>query len=243
MRTARRHRDSPGPPGPLDKGRGAADHGRMPFRQVLLLAALALTLAGCAGPATLPEAGPGPRVVAVAAWGGRVLEPPARAQRVTHLTLHHQGLLWAADADVAAYLRRLQTWSQQARGWADLPYHYIVAPDGAVYAGRSPARAGETNTAYDPNGHVQVMLLGNFEIQHPTPQQWAATVGLLSRLLQEHRLPVSAFGVHRQHADQTVCPGAHLVARLDELRAALVLRQEAVRRAADNPATDLPLPE
>jgi hypothetical protein len=215
----------------------------MPFRPALPLAAFALTLAGCAGPATAPDAGPGPRVVTVAAWGGRVVEPPARAQRVTHLTLHHQGVLWAADADVAAYLRRLQAWSQATRGWADLPYHYIVAPDGTVYAGRSPALAGETNTAYDPSGHVQVMLLGNFEIQHPSPQQWAAAVELLSQLMRAHDLPLSAFGAHRQHADQTVCPGAHLYSRLDELRSALALRLKVLRRAADNPATDLPLPE
>lgn len=183
--------------------------------------ALASCVAACSSPQLAPPVAAPLHAVAVAAWAGVPAAPPPNAmQRITHVTVHHQGELWQDGADVPAYLRRLQRWSREARGWPDLPYHYIVAPDGAVYAGRSPALPGDTNTEYDPRGHLQVMLLGNFEVQTPSAAQWRSTVQLLAQLLAEHRLQPEAIGAHRHHSAQTVCPGANLFARFDELRAA-----------------------
>lgn len=150
--------------------------------------------------------------------------PGARAAAghiVTHLTVHHQGVFWRPGADVPAYLRRLQQWSRQAKGWADLPYHYIVGPDGTVYGGRDPGVPGDTNTDYDTRGHLQVMLLGNFEEQSVTVPQWDSTVRLLARLMKAHALPVDRLAAHRHHTDRTVCPGATLMARFEELRQAV----------------------
>lgn len=154
-----------------------------------------------------------------------------RPHRIARLTVHHQGVVWQADADVAAYLRRLQTWSRQARGWADLPYHFVVAPDGRVYEGRPVAMAGDTQTEYDPAGHLGVMLLGNFELQQPTPAQWNATVALLAQLTRTHGLDDRALGMHRQFSARTVCPGAHLAERFDALRRAVSARAQAPERA------------
>lgn len=178
---------------------------------------VALALAGCVTPGREPLA-----VVPAAEWGAVAAPALQQApQHITHLTLHHQGELWREGADVPAYLRRLQRWSREAKGWPDLPYHYIVAPDGKVFAGRPAALPGDTNTEYDPQGHLQVMLLGNFEVQSPTAAQWRSTVRLLAQLLAEHRLAPAALGAHRHHSTQTVCPGANLFARFDELRAAV----------------------
>jgi N-acetylmuramoyl-L-alanine amidase len=158
------------------------------------------------------------RVHQVADWGGTPTPPPQAAMRITRLTVHHQGERWNAGDDVPAYLRRLQTWSRQARGWADIPYHYIVAPDGQVYAARPVTMPGDTNTDYDPRGHLLVMLLGNFEEQEPTAEQWHSSVRLIAQLLREQGLDQSAMGTHRHFASNTVCPGAHLVKRFEQLR-------------------------
>ena len=193
-------------------------------RRALLLAAMGLCT-GCAGNALSPGAVP-LQIVSAQAWGGAASRSaPPSPQRITHLTVHHQGELWQEGADVPAYLRRLQRWSREAKGWPDLPYHYIVAPDGTVYAGRPPALPGDTNTEYDPRGHLQVMLLGNFEVQSPSAAQWRSTVRLLAQLLAEHRLAPEALGAHRHHSAQTVCPGANLFARFDELRAAVAVQR------------------
>ena len=77
---------------------------------------------------------------------------------------------------------RLQNWSRGIKGWSDIPYHYIVAPDGTVYAARPWQIPGDTNTEYQPQGHALLMLLGNFEVQYPTEAQIQATAWLLARL-------------------------------------------------------------
>lgn len=184
-------------------------------RAAALSLALAVALSGCT---TLP---PPVAVIPVAAWGGTPTPAPAVAQRITRLTLHHQGEIWREGSDVPAYLRRLQRWSRESRGWADIPYHFVVAPDGRVYAARPVALAGDTNTEYDPRGHLLVMLLGNFEEQTPTPAQWQATVALLAAQATERGLTAADISSHRHESTRTLCPGANLLARFDELRQAV----------------------
>ncbi|MFT7774671.1 peptidoglycan recognition family protein [Roseateles sp.] len=164
--------------------------------------ALLLALTGCA---TVKP--PSPQIVSVDAWGGTSSGTLAPAQQISKITLHHQGEIWKDGTDVAAYLRRLQQWSRNTKHWADIPYHYVIAPDGRIYAARPLAQAGDTNTEYDPRGHALVMLLGNFEEQQPTPGQLDAAVELTAWLAREHRLGVNAIASHKDFSKQTVCPG------------------------------------
>lgn len=191
----------------------------MVSRRLLVASAVLTWLSGCAAWRS-PTRADAVHIHSVADWGGVVTVPPDVAQPLTRLTVHHQGEYWKAGADVPAYLRRLQSWSRQARGWVDIPYHYIVAPDGQVYAARPVTIAGDTNTNYDPRGHLLVMLLGNFEEQEPTPEQWRSTVQLIAQLLREHRIDAASIGAHR-HFASTACPGANFYKRFDELREAV----------------------
>ena len=109
-----------------------------------------------------------------------------------------------------AYLRRLQAWSRNTKRWADIPYHYVVAPDGRIYAARPLAVAGDTNTEYDPTGHALVMLLGNFEEVEPTPQELQATVDLMAWLARSHGLRADSIASHNDYSAQTLCPGRNL---------------------------------
>ncbi len=136
-------------------------------------------------------------------------------QQITHITLHHQGEIWKEGADVQAYLGRLQQWSRLTKRWADIPYHFVIAPDGRIYAARPLGQAGDTNTEYDPRGHALVMLVGNFEEQQPTPAQLSAAVELTAWLAREHHLGLDAIASHKDHSSQTVCPGKNLYAYLE----------------------------
>jgi hypothetical protein len=166
-------------------------------------------------------------VPATAAAPGLPYRSRPHAQ-ITGLTVHHQGETWKEGADVAAYLRRLQQWSRRERAWVDVPYHYIIAPDGSVYQGRSLEWAGDSNTAYDTAGQVQVMLLGNFEEQQPTAAQLKASVQLLARLMVTHSVGPERIVAHRHHTTQTVCPGANLMVVFEAMRS----EADALRRAA-----------
>lgn len=171
--------------------------------------ALLLALAGCA------STSPAPGIVGVAAWGGSTAASSAPPQQITRITLHHQGEVWKEGTDIEAYLRRLQQWSRLTKGWADIPYHYVIGPDGRIYAARPLAQPGDTNTEYDPRGHALIMLVGNFEEQQPTPAQLNAAVELTAWLAREHHLGVDAIASHKDYSGQTVCPGKNLYAYLE----------------------------
>jgi hypothetical protein len=170
---------------------------------------VALLLAGCA---TVQP--PAPAIIDVAAWGGTAASTAAPAQPIRKITLHHQGEVWKDGTDVAAYLRRLQQWSRLTKRWADIPYHYVIAPDGRIYAARPLQQPGDTNTEYDPRGHALLMLVGNFEVQQPTPAQLDAAVQLTAWLARQHGLGLDDIASHKDYSAQTVCPGQHLYAHL-----------------------------
>jgi hypothetical protein len=183
------------------------------MRLVALLAALAL--AGCAGNAPRPPAAVAPPpIIAVDAWGGTPAVTAAPPQRITHITLHHQGEIWREGTDPVAYLRRLQQWSRLTKRWADIPYHYVIATDGRIFAARPLAPPGDTNTEYDPQGHALLMLVGNFEEQQPTAEQLDSAVALAAWLAREYGLGTDAIASHKDYSHQTVCPGQHLYAYL-----------------------------
>jgi hypothetical protein len=173
-----------------------------------LIAAAWLLLAGCAS-----QSIPG-GVMGVEAWGGRspTAEEAARAKPhvPVRLTLHHAGVAFGRDKDPIAHLRNLQRWSREMRGWADIPYHYVIDLDGNVYAARDVMLAGDTNTRYDPAGHALVMVLGNFEEAEPTPAQIEATARTFAMLATRFNIPLATLASHKDHTSDTACPGRFL---------------------------------
>jgi len=45
------------------------------------------------------------------------------------------------------------------RNWIDIPYHFLIDPNGNVYEGRNVFTVGETATEYDPTGHLLILVL------------------------------------------------------------------------------------
>ena len=168
-------------------------------------------------------------ITPVSAWGGQPMSVSA-PQAITRLTVHHQGETWVPGRDVPTYLRHLQQWSRETKHWADIPYHYVIAPDGQVYAARPETQPGDTNTEYDPRGHLLVMLLGNFEDVEPTPQALDALAELLAIKARQYGLDASAIASHKDWSAQTVCPGKNLYRYLENGW----LRGEVTRRLAAN---------
>ena len=150
-------------------------------------------------------------ITPASAWGAVPDAAPAQPQTtITHITLHHQGETWVPGSDVPTYLRKLQHWSRETKHWADIPYHYVIDPEGKVYAARPENIAGDTNTEYDPRGHLLVMLLGNFEEVEPTREALDSLVDLLAEKARETGLDERAIASHRDWSQQTVCPGKNL---------------------------------
>lgn len=164
-----------------------------------------IALAGCATPHD-------PVIITrMQQWGGSAAdESLAQLHTISHITLHHQGMPFAPGQDPQKYLRNLQSWSRGTKGWIDVPYHFVIDLEGRVYEGRDLRFAGDTNTGYDPVGHAQIEVLGNYEDIEPSPAQLEAIVNLMARLAARYRVPLEAIRGHRDVAPATECPGRNL---------------------------------
>lgn len=179
------------------------------YFQLICIACAGLAIAGCSTPPVWNAVDPA--IISVAQWGGTPAnESEARQHAISRITLHHQGLPFTRSKDPRQYLRDLQSWSRNSRGWVDVPYHYVVDLDGLVYEGRDIRFAGDTNTSYDPAGHALIEVVGNFEEVEPNAAQLEAVVKVMAMLAARYRVPVENILGHRDVAPGTECPGKNL---------------------------------
>ncbi|MFC1734216.1 N-acetylmuramoyl-L-alanine amidase [candidate division KSB1 bacterium] len=148
-------------------------------------------------------------IVSMSEWGGVPATTPGIEHKVTKLTLHHGGEDWEEGRDQEEYLRNLQSWSRSERNWIDIPYHYMIGLDGTIYEARDPKYMGDTNTDYDPNGHLLTCLMGNYENRKPTVEQLEALINLLVWQCEVFDIEPESLKGHRDYAE-TACPGRYL---------------------------------
>jgi hypothetical protein len=136
---------------------------------------------------------------------------------ITHITLHHSGSPQPLrpEDDVVAKLQRLQAWGETDRNWWDVPYHFLIGLDGTIYEGRDWHYMGETNTTYDPHGHLLISVVGNYNVQETTPAQLEAIADLMAWAAAAFHVPLDRIGGHYDYAD-TTCPGLYLRRYLED---------------------------
>lgn len=136
---------------------------------------------------------------------------------ITHVTLHHTGSVepLRPEDDPVQKLRGLQSWGASDRNWWDVPYHFLIDLEGTVYEGRDWRYMGETNTTYDPRGHLLISVIGNYGLQEATPAQLEAITDVMAWAVARFDLPLDRIGGHYDHA-RTTCPGPHLRRYLED---------------------------
>jgi hypothetical protein len=138
-------------------------------------------------------------------------------QHITSITLHHEGSEkpLRPEDDPVKGLRALQSWGERDRNWWDVPYHYLIDLEGHVYEGRDWHYMGETNTTYDPSGHLLISILGNYNLQEPTPAQLEAIANVMAWAVKKFDVPLDSIRGHYRYA-QTDCPGRNLRKYLED---------------------------
>lgn len=156
--------------------------------------------------------------------GDRIRVP----HRIRNITLHHTGSNEpiTKDMDSKQILRNLYNWGAEDRNWWDVPYHYLIDPDGNIYEGRDERFAGDTNTTYDPRGHLLISVMGNYSLQEPTKEQIEAISNLMVYGLEKYGLTLEKLGTHSHHAD-TSCPGTKLQQIFDDGTLLELVRKKA----------------
>ena len=109
------------------------------------------------------------RIVSRAEWGAAPARSstPLQADRVSMLVLHHTTGTYAGPQTV----RNIQAFHQgPTRGWADVGYNFLVAPDGTIFEGRGWGLVGAH--ARDRNSvSVGVAFIGDGRREVPVEAQ------------------------------------------------------------------------
>jgi hypothetical protein len=153
-----------------------------------------------------------PAIVSAKEWGSEPLPiPDARKHTPAYITVHHSGVLWINTRNPQAFVRSLQKWGQRDKKWPDLPYHFLIGPDGRIFEGRPVEYEPESNTNYALAGNIGVELMGDFNRQRPSEAQLEAMARLVAWLCQDLKISPEQIRGHRDAAPgQTNCPGTDL---------------------------------
>jgi hypothetical protein len=150
-----------------------------------------------------------PEIVSAEQWGSKPQPIPDERQHTPkYITIHHAGVDWTAKTAPEQFVRNMQGWGQREKNWPDLPYHFLIAPDGRIFEGRPLKYEPESNTKYLLQGNIGVEMMGNFETQRPTQAQLQSCVDLVAWLAQDLRIEMENVRGHKDAApQQTSCPG------------------------------------
>jgi N-acetylmuramoyl-L-alanine amidase len=144
------------------------------------------------------------------AWGA---SPPTGVyvpHKISRITVHHSAVVLRDNRKAPAQLRAFQA-DHQSRGWPDIAYHLLIDRHGNLYQGRPLQFVGDTNTSYDPTGHLLVLALGNFQVQAMSSAQLNTVVSVLAWGCTRYGVAPRAIRGHRAYAE-TLCPGDRLQA-------------------------------
>ena len=135
---------------------------------------------------------------------------PYKTHVPQRITIHHEGEYFSPDSDAAKFIKKTQVWGMGPdRNWSDIPYHFMIDAHGTIFEGRNVYTAGETNTTYDPSGHLLITLIGNFEEQDVTKEQLDALVRLTAYCCKKYQISPDTIKGHKDFAE-TLCPGKDL---------------------------------
>lgn len=174
---------------------------------------------------TLPRR-PRPKILLRQEWKAKDAIGKMQPNIPQHITIHHTASPQKEGITIEKKMQNLQNFSQSesrlASGrnkpaWPDVPYHYYIAVDGQIAEGRDIKHVGDTNTDYDPGGHILIVLEGNFEQEQPSSKQLESLFELVALLSTNFEIPPSEIKAHNDYAS-TACPGVSLKNALPALR-------------------------
>ena len=197
-----------------------------------------VALGGVAGAAAAPT------VLPRSSWGARPpTKPPTYTADLKVAIVHHTvtGNTYSA-AQVPAMLRSIQAYHQDARGYGDIAYNFVVDRFGRIWEGRAggidKVVLGGHSQGFN-TGAVGVVMLGDFTSTVPTSAAVESVARIIAWKLAFHRVdpastvPFISAGsakypagtvvrlrrvIGHRDVQATSCPGGQLYSRLGTIR-------------------------
>ncbi|MBU2446864.1 MAG: peptidoglycan recognition protein family protein [Bacteroidetes bacterium] len=134
-----------------------------------------------------------------------------KTHTIERITIHHEGTFFHQDSSALRRIKNVQTWGMGPdRKWIDIPYHFLIDGKGNIIEGRNPLTVGETNTSYDPTGHVLISVIGQYHRKQVLRvEQLNSIIQLAANLCIKFNLSPDSIKGHRDFCkpNETSCPG------------------------------------
>ena len=186
-----------------------------------------------------------------------------KTQLLIHHTVHDRNNINSIE-DEKNLMKQIYQFHTFTRGRGDIGYNFIIGPSGTIYEWRAgwPGIVA-AHAKYNNVPSVGISLMGNFEINQPTPEQIKALINLSTSLAYYYDIdPFARWHFHTQsseypyvdnhehynlawHRDAgtTSCPGHNLYEILPWVRKAVAWRLEKmyqfVERTSDKPKIEI----
>ena len=166
-----------------------------------------------------------PVILPRSAWDEEGDRPEGRPQHaIRRLVIHHtyRPDRWNGPETIRGIFRH----HTRVMLWADIGYHFVVAPDGTIYLARHPhligAHCGGRTPAgveriFSNTGSLGIAAIGDYSEADPPSEQVKGMTHLLFWLSKEYELnPRTDWFGHAENCEPpiTACPGRGLMTRM-----------------------------
>lgn len=149
------------------------------------------------------------QVVTRKAWDSKGFVDTLKYHQIIKITIHHGGVEYDSTKNSMDYIRHMQEWSRNEKGWIDTPYHFMIDFHGRIFETRPLQFPGDTNTDYDVRGHALICVIGNFEVQEVNRLQLKSLTNLTRFLKEKYNVALKDIKTHKDYTE-TKCPGKNL---------------------------------
>jgi len=132
--------------------------------------------------------------------------------KIKYIIVHHSATVQGSAESFANY-------HVKNNGWPGIGYHFVITKKGEIYQTNHIKTISYHATGYNTNG-IGICMVGNFDIENPSKEQYSALVGLINYLKDQYDIEVKNVLGHRETPNaHKSCPGIKF--DMDKLRGEL----------------------
>jgi len=170
------------------------------------------------------------KLIRRADWQSADPKEPYTIHEPKAITIHHTaGKLTTSLEDSISEIQFIQDYHQNAKGWNDIGYHFLVDSLGNIFEGR-PIKVVGAHVYMHNTNNIGISVMGNYhppKNDQPSDKAINAIISIASYVANTYSVDKSSFYAHRD-LGQTDCPGDILYSKIPEIKKAIFESQNTV---------------
>lgn len=130
-------------------------------------------------------------------------------RKIETIHIHHTAEPNKGNYKGLETIESIYRYHTRTRGWSDIGYHWIVSPEGKIWAGRDPNRDPASIKNYNSEA-IAIALIGNFDVEILEEPQKTTALELIRFLLTIFQLDAQRSVLFHKEKSVTACPGRNI---------------------------------